>query len=62
MDLNICIRNTSELNAEDIGKINTLKNQHWKHTKEEHMQWFKDNIKQEDMHLLIWGGTAFLHI
>ena len=51
---------TDELSEETIGIINSLKNQYWKHTKKEHMKWFKENIKPNDEHLLIWGGIALL--
>lgn len=53
---------TDELSEETIGIINSLKNQYWKHTKKEHMKWFKENIKPNDEHLLIWGGYCLTRI
>ncbi|SCZ81192.1 GNAT family N-acetyltransferase [Pseudobutyrivibrio xylanivorans] len=51
---------TNELTMETVDSINNLKNQHWKHTKEEHMQWFIDNIKTDDKHVLIWKENELL--
>ena len=58
--IEIEVRRTDELSASQIEAINELKNQHWRHTKEEHMRWFKENIEPNDAHLLMWEGECLL--
>lgn len=53
---------TEELVDNTIESINRLKNQHWKHTEEEHMKWFKENLKFDDEHLLIWGYSLLAYL
>ncbi len=56
---------TAKLSENIIVRINSLKNQHWRHSEEEHMRWFKKNIKDTDAHLLIWEESdliAYLNI
>lgn len=60
--LRIEVFETNEMVTETIEIINDLKNQYWKHTKEEHMKWFKDNIKSDDEHLLIWGHNLLAYL
>ncbi len=52
-ELKINIYQTYEMTNEMIKTVNTLKNQHWKHSMEEHMEWFRANIGTEDYHILI---------
>lgn len=58
--IEIEIIKTSELSVDYIESVNDLKNQHWKHTKEEHMKWFRENIRSDDEHLMVWGDTTNL--
>lgn len=51
--MEITIAETNELTEGDITKINRLKNQHWEHELDEHMRWFKENIKSDDWHIMI---------
>lgn len=60
MKLGIEIKKTAELAAEEIRKINMLKNRYWKYTEQEHMTWFKENIGPEDWHLLVWKDSILL--
>ncbi len=52
--MEIEIAETSELSLNSIRVINKLKNQYWKHTEEEHLRWFKDNILSEDLHIQLF--------
>lgn len=53
MKIGIELKKTSELTVEEIQKINRLKQQYWKYKEQEHIKWFKENIKPDDLHLLI---------
>lgn len=65
MDLHIEVRDTEQLTIDYIQQINRLKNQHWSHSKEEHMKWFEENINSDDEHLMLWGKSrlqAYLNL
>lgn len=49
------VKQTNELDPDSIFEINQLKNQHWKHTAEEHLKWFNDNIAPNDEHVILRG-------
>lgn len=51
--LEITIRETKELSEQQIIEINNLKQQHWKYSEAEHMRWFRENIRQDDKHVLL---------
>ncbi len=59
-NLNIKLYETDELTDECIKLINGIKNQHWKHTNEEHMKWFVENIRPRDRHLMIYENETKL--
>ncbi len=53
MNLKIETKKTKELTHDMILQINNLKNQHWNHTAEEHILWFKENIRDDDFHVTV---------
>jgi predicted N-acetyltransferase YhbS len=63
--LEIEIRETKDLSEQQIVEINGLKQQHWKYSEAEHMRWFRENIKQDDKHVLLREGgelAAYLNL
>lgn len=66
MKFEIEIVETRDLPVNKIKKINSLKNQHWKHSEIDHMRWFEDNMRKDDLHLIIWENDyrpiAYLNI
>lgn len=60
MDLQITMKETSDLTEKDMKSLIGLKQQHWGYTDEEQRNWFNENIKVDDYHLMIyWGGGYF---
>ncbi len=57
--IEIVICSTKELAIEEIEEINSLKNQYWKHSADEHMKWFRENIKSNDNHIMLYGGGEY---
>lgn len=63
--IEIEVLETKELKINTIKIINQLKNQYWKHEDDEHMRWFRENMRPDDLHILMGGGynlLAYLNI
>jgi uncharacterized protein (UPF0276 family) len=44
----------SQINQQELEKIVDLKKRHWNYTSEEHLSWIALNIKEEDIHVLMF--------
>lgn len=42
-----------EISEELLEQIVSLKSQHWKYTKDQHLDWIKKNIQRDDFHLIV---------
>ncbi len=56
----IVIKRTRELLIDETNDIIRLKKQHWPYNDDEQMQWFKSNIRSDDMHILIRDGSQLI--
>ena len=54
------IKSTIELEKSELNAILELKQQHWKYDYESQLQWFKKNIKKNDLHLLIYEQAELI--
>jgi len=43
-----------------LDQIITLKMQHWRYSREEHLKWMKSNLMENDFHLLLFDGAKNL--
>jgi hypothetical protein len=51
--LNLFCVKTKNLQKKYINQILSLKNKHWKHTIASQKKFFKDNINEEDLHIIL---------
>jgi predicted GNAT family N-acyltransferase len=49
-----------DLSAKNLNNIVTLKSEHWKYNFEEQVKWIRENIKENDYHLLLIDNASSL--
>lgn len=60
MKLNLKIKQTSELDEQDLNSLIDLKQQYWNYSTVEQKKWFEENIKADDYHVLIYQGKILI--
>ena len=60
LNYNIVIKNTKELNTTEFNSIIKLKQQYWPYEYDSQTAWFKKNIVDEDMHVLIYDAKRLI--
>lgn len=50
-------RRNKDITPIKLNKIVSLKMQHWKYTRKEHINWIQNNISENDYHLLLFDNS-----
>ena len=59
-ELNIRFLHNLEITERDIKEIIKIKQSYWKYAFEEHKRWMRENLNDEDYHLLVMNGNDLI--
>ena len=60
MNILLSSKKTKELKKNQINEICKLKNTHWRYSFKSSLEWFKDYVKKNDIHNLIYSNSKLI--